>query len=137
MKIILDGRYLMPMEALSMITEVKEVGPYNDISYITIGEPTNVVVVADSRIVDEQKGVEIVNASATVELDKVRKLLAASKLVQARRDAVDRILTEKQRVTSEQAVRYVATLMHDFQCRAASSEDVKKFLRLEQSKKVD
>ncbi len=132
MKIILNDKYIVSMSALSDIREVEAVGDWNNRKYKVLGEPTNITVVRDEDVVAGESAEQFENENAAAQLKKVQAELDSMKLESEKMKAVERILAEKRGLSRKQVEAWVKTKKYAFELAGATSEDVRKWERLNQ-----
>lgn len=136
MKILLDNKYIVDMDALSRIVEVKESGDWNSRFYQIVGEPANVSIIQDAQIVDTEEATRREEESAAKKLSAVEKELADLKLKNLRRETVDRILSEKRGVSRSDTEAFMETQTYTWTFSNLTSDDVRKYIRARDEKAV-
>ena len=129
MKAILDRRWLVPIEVIELIQEVKSDNSYSaDAKYTVVGEATDYNIIQDSQLLDSNEynlhKFELENE----QLQKAKKELDTMKLKMRREEAVAKILKERRGMSRENVARYVDSCS-TWELSSASSDKAREWLR--------
>jgi len=136
MRIILGGRYLLDMQALSNIKEVESFGGFPNRKYKVLGEPTELLIVPDADVVSPEEAKPLEEQIASKSLKEKETECIKLKLELSREKAITRISLEKKGISREEIAEYVASETYYWTLDNATSEDVRKYLNKKKEKNL-
>ena len=134
MKAIVNSNLLVDLDMLESGQEVSQIGEYPHYKYKIIGAPKSITIVQDSDLVAGDEAKQVEDHMAAENLKKMEAKYNKLVLDTERKAAVDRIMNEKRGVSREDAMAYAATETYSWNLQKATSEDVRKWLRLKAEK---
>ena len=137
MKFILESKYIIPASSLDEIIAVEAIGYGSDRKYRITGEPTDIILVPDSNVMEGEEGEKVLANVLVKQIDDLKRDLAKEKLLNAKARAVTRILAEKRGVSKEEVEGFVNSKDYAFELTNATTDDVRKWIRAKAKRDLD